>query len=214
MFDMDGLLLDSERLAMEYFVDACREHSIDPDLAVYRGCIGTRAEDTARILMQGYGPEFPFALVQATWTELYEAHVQERPVATKAGAIPLLNRCAELGIRCAVATSTASALARRKLELAGLLPSFEVLVTGDMVKRAKPDPEAYLKAAQALLLDPSACWALEDSAAGVRSALTAGFVVYRVPDLAVDIEPGSGAGYMTVDSLHDVLIALNHAAGG
>ena len=138
---MDGLLLDSERLAMEYFVAACQEHSIDPDLTVYRRCIGTRDEETQRILTHGYGPGFPFASIQARWIHLYETHTQERAVDTKAGALPLLDRCAELRIPCGVATSTSGRLARRKLELAGLLARFEVVVTGDMVALAKPDPE-------------------------------------------------------------------------
>ena len=117
---MDGLLLDSERLARETFVSACRGAGWEPDLAVYDLCVGSTYEGTERILKTEFGPEFPFVTVNEAWGALYEAHVLHQPVDVKAGALALLLRLVELDIPRALATSTKRPIARAKLNNADL----------------------------------------------------------------------------------------------
>ena len=159
VFDMDGLLLDTERIARDAFEEACREAGwADPALDVYARCIGGTGEDEGAILRAGYGPEFPWEAVRDGWRRRYHERVEHRAVPVKPGAAELLSYCFDSGLPCALATSTRAELAQTKLALAGLDAYFPVRVTGDMVRRGKPDPEPYLAAAARLGTRPERCW--------------------------------------------------------
>lgn len=207
--DMDGLLIDTERVDRDAFEQACRDVGWEsPDMKTYADCIGTTGPDVEAILRKGYGPDFPWAVVRDTWRQRYIEYFQDRPADVKPGAGELLSYAAQRGIPCGVATSTQSPLAALKLGLSGLDGHFSVVVTGDDVRRGKPHPEPYVTAARRLGVCPDRCWALEDSANGVRSALAAGCQVFQVPDL-VDPSPElRQLGHQIVETLHDVLRAL------
>ncbi|TDJ23547.1 MAG: HAD family phosphatase [Gammaproteobacteria bacterium] len=208
VFDMDGLLLDSERICMEIFADVCTQHGFAFDRGVYARCIGTNREGTRRVLLEGYGAEFPYEVIEHDWMRRYEARVLAEPVPVKAGAFAVLECLDERKIDIALATSTYAPIAARKLELAGLDGYFEIRVTGDQVSRGKPDPEPYLEALRRLGHAADGCWALEDSDNGVKAAHGAGMMVVQVPDL---IEPSAevrALGHPVVDSLLDVLALL------
>ena len=214
-FDMDGLLLDTERIARDAFEAACREAGWpSPDRAVYARCIGGRGENEGAILRAGYGPDFPWEAVRDGWRRRYRDHVEQRAVPVKPGALELLSYCRENGIPCGLATSTRSELARTKLALAGLDRYFAVRVTGDMVRRGKPEPEPYLTVADRLGAPPGQCWAFEDSSAGVRSACAAGFEVFQVPDLVPPHPELRRLGHTVLCSLHDAIDALRESRGG
>jgi len=206
---MDGLLLDTERLALATFRDACRVQGFEPDESVYLRCIGTRGERTREILIEGYGEEFPIDAVSAEWTERYHEHVMNRPVEIKPGAFRLLERLAELALPLALATSTGSDVARRKLELAGLARFFVHVVGGDQVTYAKPHPEPYLEAIRRLGVAPQHTWAIEDSEHGVRSAAAAGLYVVQVPDLITPSADLRALGHPIVSSLAEVERMVN-----
>ena len=212
VFDMDGLLLDTERIALRAFEEACGEAGWpDPDLDVYARCIGSTGGDEGAILRAGYGPDFPWDAVRDGWWRRYHEHVEHRAVPVKPGATELLSYCVESGLPCALATSTRAALAQRKLSLAGLDGYFPVRVTGDMVRRGKPDPEPYLSAAARLGARPERCWAFEDSANGVRSACAAGFEVFQVPDLVEPLPELRRLGHTVLESLYDAIDELREA---
>lgn len=212
VFDMDGLLLDTERIARRAFCEACREAGWpDPDLDIYARCIGGTGADEGAILRAGYGPDFPWGAVRDGWRRRYHERVEHRSVPVKPGAAELLSYCVESGLPCALATSTRAALAQRKLSLAGLDGYFPIRVTGDMVRRGKPDPEPYLAAAERLGARPERCWAFEDSANGVRSAWAAGFEVFQVPDLVEPVPELRRLGHTVLESLYDAIDELREA---
>ena len=212
VFDMDGLLLDTERIAREAFCEACREAGWpDPDFDVYARCIGGTGGDEGAILRAGYGPDFPWEAVRDGWWRRYHEHVEHRPVPVKPGATELLSYCVESGLPCALATSTRAALAQTKLSLAGLDGYFRIRVTGDMVRWGKPHPEPYLAAAERLGASPERCWAFEDSSNGVRSACAAGFAVFQVPDLVEPPPELRRLGYTVLESLYDAIDELREA---
>jgi HAD superfamily hydrolase (TIGR01509 family) len=205
---MDGLLLDSERLARDAFVLACGDHGWTADLDVYHQCIGSTSEATENILRDHFGADFPYEAVDASWSRHYHARLAEAPVPVKAGALELLQHLVEIDVPRALATSTRRATAERKLADSGLLDFFEHTVCGGETERGKPHPEPYQEAAQLLGFEPAECMALEDSANGVRSAHAAGCVVIQVPDLVAPAAELSKLEHVIVDSLTEVLRLL------
>lgn len=205
---MDGLLLDSERLAQDAFVLACADHGWPADLEAYQRCIGSTPEGTQQILRAHYGPRFPYAELDASWSRHYHARLAQAPVPVKSGAAELLNYLTALGIPCGLATSTRRVTAESKLSGSGLRDYFQHTVCGGETPRGKPHPEPYLAAASGLGLQPGLCLALEDSANGVRSAHAAGCQVIQIPDLVVPDADLVSLGHLILDSLTEVLHLL------
>ena len=205
---MDGLLLDSERLALEAFVRACAELGWPADLAAYQRCIGSTQRRTEEILRQAYGSGFPYEAIDARWSSHYHARLAEGPVPVKSGAVELLEYLAARKVPVALVTSTRRPTAEGKLTATRLITYFDCLVCGGETTRGKPHPEPYLTAARALAVDPVGCWALEDSANGVRSAHGAGCTVFQVPDLVGPSNELRELGHRIVTTLHDVRDAL------
>ena len=185
-FDMDGLLLDTEKIALTTFVEACRECYFEPDLDAYRQCIGTTHARVSEILINGHGKNFPFDEILKRWTAKYDVETQTKPAPLKNGAMSLLRHLDRAGIKRAVVTSTSQERACKKLACAGILKHFQFVLGGDQISKGKPDPEIYLVASHEIGEEPAACLALEDSDNGVRSAIAAGCRVIQIPDL---IEP-------------------------
>ena len=183
VFDLDGLLLDTERIALSTFVDSCREFGFDPDLRVYYKCIGTTFSRTKEILTDGYGKIFPLDAISELWSEKYHEETSDKPIPLKAGALNLLRYLDKEGVKKAIVTSTRQESARRWLANTEILHFFDFVLGGDQVSNGKPNPEIYLMACHKLNEKPHNCLALEDSDNGVLSALNAGLVVIQVPDL-------------------------------
>ncbi len=204
VFDMDGLLLDTERVALETFLAACRENDFEPDVTVYYRCIGTTSVTTKDVLTEGYGPDFPYEAVTARWREKFNMEVFEKGVPLKPGGLELLRFLEENQVRKAVVTSTKQTAAVNALGKAGILHYFEFVLGGDQIASGKPHPAIYQKACRNLALLPQYCLALEDSDNGVRSASAAGLQVIQVKDLLEPAPEVRALGYLLVDSLREV----------
>lgn len=209
---MDGLLLDSERLARDAFVRACTELGWPADLVAYHRCIGSTYRQTEDILRQAYGLGFPYEAIDERWSSHYHARLAEGPVPVKPGAVELLECLAARSVPVVLVTSTRRPTAEEKLTATGLLTYFERLICGGETTRGKPHPDPYLTAAGALSLAPSRCWAVEDSANGVWSAHGAGCTVFQVPDLVAPTTEIRELGHRIVTTLHDVRGALEDCA--
>lgn len=209
VFDMDGTLLDSERIALRTFNEVCARFAFEPNPEVYRRCIGTRGTETQAILRELYGPDFPLERFFAAWSEAYREHAIERAVPIKDGVAELLAACDARGIPMAVATSTRRSTALSKLAKTDLLARFRFVLCGDEVEHGKPHPQIYLHAAERLGTGPAVTWAVEDSDTGVRSAHAAGMVVFQIPDLHEPEAEVRAFGHRIVGSMHDVLRSLD-----
>ncbi len=208
VFDMDGLLLDSERLARDAFVRACTDHGWQADLTAYHRCIGSTYEATERILREHHGADFPYSDIDTSWSAHYHARLADAPVPVKDGAQALLEFFAIAGVPVALATSTRRAVAEEKLAKVGLDRFFAHTVCGGETERGKPNPDPYLAAVAGLGLEAGECLAFEDSENGVRSAHAAGCVVVQVPDLVPPPDALVALGHLIVGSLTDVLHEL------
>ena len=182
IFDMDGLMLDTERLAPPAWRDAKDAIGADFDMSLLDAMVGRNYQDCRAIIIERHGESFPTDRLMGAWHVAYDAIVERDGIAVKHGLAGLLDWLEEVGIPKAVATSTRRSRAIPKLANAGLAARFTALVGGDEVARGKPAPDIFLLAAERLGAPPSACLVLEDSAPGVRAALAAGMTPIMVPD--------------------------------
>lgn len=204
IFDMDGLLIDSERIALDTFEEVCALFDLEAVPGIYQRCIGSNWRRTREILMQGYGPSFPYDKFLAAWTERYVDQAVEQPVPVLDGVFDLLERLKGADRRIAVATSTRYNTALQKLRNAELLAYFDAVIGGDQVEQSKPQPQIYLRAAEAVATQPAHCIAFEDSDNGVRAAVAAGMTVVQVPGLVTPSADVRSLGHHIVTSLTEV----------
>ncbi len=209
IFDMDGLLLETEAIAMKAFEESCEAFGRTMRKDVYLQCIGTNEQRSREILKAGFGQDFPTEMIIKLWNEKYYKRAVEQPVPLKRGVKTLLNLLKENDIPAAIATSTAHKIAVKKLNNAKIFGYFREVVSGDMVLQSKPHPEIYLKAAEKINIKPEYCVALEDSETGVRAALAAGMKVFQIPDLIQPSAEFRQLGHTIVDSLEDVIPYLD-----
>ena len=211
---MDGLILDTESIALSTFIQACREHAFEPDLGVFYKCIGVDGAATRRIMSEGYGKAFPIESVFELWRKKMDMETKEKPIPLKAGALSLLKYLQKEQTRMALVTSTRTETAQRELTNAGLADFFGLILGGDQVSKGKPNPEIYLTACDKIHEEPVKCLALEDSDNGVRAAFHAGLKVIQVPDLVPPSAEVKALGHTIMGSLTEVenmLRASNHA---
>lgn len=205
---MDGLLLDSERIALAIMAGVAEEKGFVWDQGVGLSMIGLNSRDSDRLLLNAWGPEFPLEAVRERFGILYEAAIQAGEIPIKPFVSELLDYLEAVQIPCAVATSTRRSRAEAKLGRLRLLPRFRALACGDEVSRGKPAPDIFELAAARLGVEPRDCLALEDSNAGVRAAVSANMKVVMVPDLLEPEADIARYGVACVSSLKDVLVAL------
>ena len=200
IFDMDGLMLDTEPIYWDSMQQAASELGYSFDSEMRAGFIGRSIPAWQATLMQTFGADYP--KFRSRRRQLWEQHVQEVGVARKAGLDELLHQLEEDDLLKAIATSSLRSDAT--LCLGGLADRFDTIVTGDEVERGKPAPEIFLLAAQRLGLLPEHCLALEDSESGALAALAAGMSVILVPDLKQPSAGLSAQVHRVCSSLHEV----------
>lgn len=181
IFDMDGLMLDSERAIIGCLAAAAREQGHDLPDVLWLSMVG-HSEAVCRHLLDEAVGEAQRDLVLQRSHALYDA-VVAAGVPHRPGIIEMLDFLRSRGIPRAVATSTRRPLALRKLEASQLLPYFDAVCTSSDVEHPKPAPDVYLLAARTLGIEPVRCLVLEDSPTGVRAALAAGMHPIQIPDL-------------------------------
>jgi beta-phosphoglucomutase-like phosphatase (HAD superfamily) len=211
VFDMDGLMLDTEPLAARAWSERAIALGVTFDAALALRMVGRNFTDCTALVRGHYEAPYPIDELLAGWHATYDAIVVRDGLATKAGVHELLDWLDHAALPRAVATSTRRARAHDKLTQAGLIGRIDVLVGGDEVARGKPAPDLPLEAARRLAVAPADCIVLEDSEPGVRAALAAGMTVFMVPDLVAPTAELIDAGAIVAQSLHDVRAALERA---
>ncbi|MBU2993550.1 HAD family phosphatase [Octadecabacter sp. 1_MG-2023] len=184
LFDMDGLLLDSERQFMEALVEIGTPLGFEAATleAFFLTLVGTSSAQTSIRLAEFLPSGVDATAFEKQW-RLVNAARRNGPVPLRPAVGHVLPALARAGHRMAVVTSTKRAPALEHLKHAGLLSYFELVVAGDEVSANKPDPAPYLHAAKALGVDPRTCAAFEDSDTGTHAAVAAGCITTQIPDL-------------------------------
>ncbi len=213
IFDMDGVIFDSEQLIIRCWAELSEQVGI-PDLEeTLRLCIGTTAPVTRQIVLDRYGADFPYDAYVARVHEIWDEHVKRDGLPVKPGVRELMEWLRKERIPVALASSTRRALVEKELLDAGLLTYFDALVCGDMVAKSKPAPDIFLRAAEALSAPSEACIVIEDSYNGIRAAHAAGMFPIMVPDLLVPTEEMERLSGRIEPSLSEVLVFLEAGAG-
>lgn len=177
IFDMDGVLFDSESVYIEGYIKYASDY---PDIReTSLSCIGANGIKTREIFTEKYGEDFPF---DAYYRQV-KAYVASHPVPLKPFVHEILGWCRAQGIPTALASSTRQESVMRMLGEAGLTGYFDLIVCGDMVSHSKPHPEIFLVAAERLGIQPGDCYVIEDSYNGIRAAHAAGMHPLMVPDI-------------------------------
>ncbi len=208
IFDMDGLLLDSERVSYACGREACEALGLPWREETALAMIGRNARDNALLLEGLFGDPRHVDAHAAEFARRYEALIAAGAIPLKPGVTELLDLLDRLALPRAVATSTSHARAQFKLERVGLAARMHAVIGGDQVPQGKPAPDIFLAAAARLGIAPANCLALEDSNAGARAALAAGMQVRMVPDLLAPDADVIAAGARIVPSLFSVIEEL------
>lgn len=204
IFDMDGLLLDSERAIMDAWIQSAREAGVELTKQTYLPVVGRAAPQADAYLAQLLGGREAFVRIRESVLARLNAASAFAP---KRGVLKLLSALSRRGVPCAVASSTAISEVRRRLALAGIESHFDALAGGDEVEAGKPSPDVYLLAAQRLRLRAEHCLAFEDSSNGIRAARSAGMAVVAVPDL---VSPDTTQAHTVLPSLEDADRLVDH----
>lgn len=209
ILDLDGLMLDTERLARKTWQCAAAAYGYAIDGALYARTIGRTPEDTGRIYVQALGSDFPYAQVRILQQHQMNEALDAKELAPMPGLAELLTMIDELKLDVGVATSSHRPSAERKLSAAGLDSRFPIVICGDDVTNGKPAPDIFLKTATRMEVAPHGCLVLEDSEPGAQAAHAAGMRVILVPDLAPPSEATRAICWRIVPSLEAVAPLLH-----
>lgn len=183
IFDMDGLMLDTEKLLLRFWCEAAAEMGYAMEKKHVLSIRSLAAEYAEAKLQEYFGADFNYQKVRARRKELMNSYIEEHGIETKQGVRELLVFLKEHGYKTSVATATDLERTQKYLKSVDLLQYFDKIVCASMVERGKPEPDIYIRAAKELEILPENCIALEDSPNGILSAYRAGCMPVMVPDL-------------------------------
>lgn len=208
LFDMDGVVLDTEKLYARFWAEAAQALGYP---MTYEQALGMRSlnSQAGQAKLESYfGPGVSRAAMRDKRVELMDAFVAEHGVAPKPGIVELLDFLQEKGISAAITTSSPKARVEQYLKPLGLLERFDKICTGYEVRHGKPEPDIYIYGAESLGLRPEECLAIEDSPAGIESAFRAGCMAVLVPDLDGSTEEMRKKLFAEADSLADIICLI------
>ena len=202
LFDMDGVIFDTEKVVIETWQQVARVHDIPDIEKTLRNCLGVNPTATRQIFLERYGADFPYDQYKAEMRDLFFGPYYEKCLTLKKGVREILTALQERRIPVALATSSPEASVQKELADAGIRQYFDCVICGDMVTRSKPDPEIFLKACQSLGVEPTEAVVIEDSYNGIRAAYAGGMMPVMVPDL---LPPTEEIQQMTVKVCESLL---------
>lgn len=204
IFDMDGVLINTEKYLYQYWRQAAEEEGFVLTREVALSLRSLSGKFAAPMLQEIYGPEFSYEKIRNRRKELMEAHLNQNGIEKKPGVEEALKELRSQGFKLAVATATEEIRAVDYLERIGIKKYFHKIICATMVKNGKPMPDIYQYACSMIGEDPKHCVAVEDSPNGVQSAWAAGLRVIMIPDLTQPDEEIKKKIWKKADNLREL----------
>jgi HAD superfamily hydrolase (TIGR01509 family) len=205
VFDMDGVIFDSERLVMGCWKEIADMMGVEDIEQAMRECLGVNKAQTKENMLRRYGETFPYDEFNREASAMFHERYGNGKLPMKTGVKEILTYLKEKNIKIALASSTREKIVRQELYDAGILDFFEAVICGDMVEKSKPAPDIYLKACSELGIEPGDAYAIEDSYNGIRSAAAAGLKAIMVPDMSEPTDEMKKLALVILPNLADVL---------
>lgn len=205
VFDMDGVIFDSERAVMQCWKEVASRHNIPDIEKAILACTGTTMVRTREIMLNLYGADFPYDEYARESSAIFHSRYDGGRLPMKPGVKELLTFLKERGKKIALASSTRQQVVTDELRDAGIIEYFDRIICGDMVSRSKPAPDIFLKACEELNVSPSGSYAIEDSYNGIRAAHAGGLHPIMVPDLLPADEEMQSLAEIVLPSLTSVI---------
>ena len=175
VFDMDGVLLDTEAVFMRCWKKLGEELQLPNVEETARKCIGITVTQTEALFQKEYGEKYPCESYVGAANAIFYKQEADQGIPEKPGVHELFAYLKEQNYRIGLASSTQRQAVYRQMKAAGIFDDFDVIVCGDMVTKSKPNPDIYLKACELMKVDPKECYAVAAHAAGMKAIM--------VPDL-------------------------------
>ena len=208
LFDMDGLVIDSERSCYTVEKDVLARQGYELTAEKYVQLCGKRA-DQIRVMLEEFFPGLDYGQYQKGFREEFFPRVVEVPQTVKPGFWELIEELDKRGIRKYIVTSSGIDSTEKKLGLSGIIGCFDGIFTGEMVKRSKPAPDMYLHAQEKAGVPKDECLILEDSEAGVGAAINAGIPCICVPDMIAPPKELTDKCLLVAETLADAIPYLD-----
>lgn len=205
VFDMDGLMFDTEKLTYEIIKETMEEKGFKFTLDFYKTTVGKRSADVIKLYKEKFGESFDYQEMKAENMEKFRRYTEKNGIPIKKGLFSLLDYLKEKDMKIALATSTTTKSATEMLKRAGVLEYFDELLCAESVEKGKPHPDVFLKAAEKLKFPPESCIGLEDSFNGVISSSEAGLITIMIPDLLEPTKEIKNRCYKVIQSLDQVI---------
>ena len=208
LFDMDGLVLDTEKLYTRFWMESARDLGYPMTFQQALGLRSLNRTAGQEKLTEYFGPGISYTEVRNHRIELMDVHIEKYGIDVKPGIFELMDHLQAKGIASAITSSSPMENIRRHLSAHNLLHRFDKLCSGYDVPNGKPEPDIYLYGAASLNLRPEECLALEDSPTGILSACRAGCLPVMIPDQDQPDSDTISLLYARADSLSDVISLL------
>ncbi len=205
IFDMDGLLFDTEPIYFECYKKAAAEDGLEFPYELFESCVGISREDASRFILQHFGPETDIPKMHRRTGEIFEGYLaSNKEIRFRPGAKEAVEFFYNRGLKIALASSNITRWVMFLLEKKEIKKYFSSVTTSDDVSHPKPDPEVYLKTAQKLGVDVSECLVFEDSVAGATAAVTARMRTCVVPQMKQPTQYIRENAFKIYSSLKDI----------
>lgn len=206
IFDVDGVIFDTERISAEFWDRTMRKHGYEMDVKTYAQVMGRNRQGVIDGLTEIYNnPKLDFDAISTEKTADMVEYLDSGRIPVKEGVFEIIKYLEDNNYKRAVATSTRKERAKRRLEKEHIYEHFQAFMYGDEVENSKPNPEIFLKAAEKIGLSPSECLVIEDSPSGVQAAYDGGFRCINVWDIKEPTEEMLNQTIYVCNSLLDVI---------
>lgn len=205
IFDMDGVILDTERIYLEIWTKVFKNYNYNLDKYVYISVMGRGRKVVKEVFKKEYGDNLPIEEMYIQKDELLKKAIENNEVPMKEGAIQVLNYLKSNNYKIALATSAMRERVNIHLSYEKIDKYFDVIITKDDITKTKPDPEIFMLAAEKLGIDPTNCVVIEDSPAGIGAAYNAKMQVWHVEDLKAADEYIKRNSNKCFKNMHEIL---------